>query len=393
MNAARLLWSLKFLAVLIAGSLMLVPTACDSSSKKDKSEKDSDDDEKDDDDDEDDEDDDDDGKKKKKKKGRSLSGGDDADEDKTSRGAVSGPSAGAVLDYMPADCAKGRVYLNTAALLSDAGAQNILREITNKVLSKERDAEAQKAVDVLKKSGFDLATGIREAAMCMDASSDDPVIGMSLSVADPLGLLKKVAAAMGETNLPITEKNGAKILASDDVTFVQPASGILVFGKKALAESSIDKKGGPGFATARGQVAYFHIAIEADSHMEGKITRAASNFNLWGALKMDAKTASQAKSNAKEFEQEMRKTALKESAELKSSPFKLIDDRLQNATFQVKGDQLVATLSIPTTDVTALLKAAAPQFGVQLGSGGTTPQPSSGGQDPLDELLKMMKKK
>ncbi len=375
---------LRLLGTVLACALVLAPAACDTASK-DKDEKQKKD--KDDDDDDDDK-----GKKKKKKdteeasdKGRSLTDGD-------TKGAVSGPSAGAVLDYMPADCPKGRVYLNTAALLSDTDAQKVLREITDKMLNKQREADAQKAVAVLKQSGFDLATGIREAAVCLPAGGSDPAIGVSLSVEDPLGLLQKLASSMGDKQLPITEKSGAKVLADDKVTFVQPAPHILVFGPGPLAEASIDKKGGSGFASARGQVGWAHLTVDNDGTMEAKITRAAANFNLWGSLKM----AVLAKEDASKVEQEMKKKILEESAGFKGSPFALIDERLQNATLQAKGDTLVVTLSVPTGDVTTLLKAAAPQLGVQLsGDGGAAPPPSTattGGEDPLDELLKMMRK-
>lgn len=374
---------LRFLGVVLTSTLMLAPVACEEKST-DKSEDDSGD---------KDDDDDDAKKKKKKKKGdkedsKGLSGG--GDSGGNTKAAVSGPSAGAVLDYMPADCPKGRAYVNTAALFSDANAQSVLREITTKILSKQRDAETDKAVAVLKESGFDLATGIREVAMCM-GMSEDPAIGLSLSVGDPLGLLQKVAKSLGEAELPVTTKGTAKILTSDDVTFVQPAEGILIFGPKAFAEAAIDKKGGAGFATARGQVGYMSFQVENDGTMEGKITRASANFNLWGSLKM----AALAKEDPKKIEQEMRKKVLEESGKgLKNSPFSLVDERLQNATFQMKDGALIATLSIPTSDVTSLLKAAAPQIGVQLGSGGgDTPAPAASGADPLDELLKMMKKK
>src|SRR5688572_28969032 len=123
--------------------------------------------------------------------------------------------------------------------------------MTTKILAKQRDPNAGKVADVLKKSGFDLATGVREIAMCQQAN-EEPVIGIALTVANTLGLLKDMAVSVGEQAPPITEKKGAKILATGKITFAQPMAGVVVLGEPAAIDSALDKKGGDGFADARG---------------------------------------------------------------------------------------------------------------------------------------------
>jgi hypothetical protein len=383
---------LRALVLVLSCGLVLGPVGCDLGNKDESAEKDS-------------------KKKKKKKKGDDDEESDDEDDsrgladDKKGKKAPPPPApmptaaTGAILDYMPADCPGFRIYADFSALLADPAAQGILREITTKLLSKERDAETQKAVEVLKSSGFDLATGIREVAGCMKAENDY-VFGVTLSVADPLKLLNDIVSAVGQQGVTATDRNGAKVVDMPQGSLIQPAPGVLIMAQSAHVNDVLAKAGGSSFASARGQVAWFQMAKDGNN-MEAKIARAGDSFNLWGSLQFTGQQAQNIQKDPEAAERELRQGALKEAAELKNTPFAMLEQRVQNATFKVQGDKVVANMSMPVSDVATLLKIAAPQLGVQVTGDSSSPAPGpapapvpQGEQvDPLDELLKMMKKR
>jgi hypothetical protein len=389
---------LRVLSLLVSSALFLAPVACDLGGKDEASGEE--------------------GKKKKKKKKGDDGDEEEEDDEEESRGladdgkkkgkkdapapAPAPAASGAILEYMPADCPGGRMYADFSALLSDPAAQNILREISLKLLAKERDPETQKAVEVLKRSGFDLATGIREVVACMKGQ-DDYVFGVALSVADPLKLLGDLVTAVGQPALTVSDRNGAKVVEMPQGALIQPAPGLLLMAQTQRVGEVTAKAGGNGFASARGQVAYLGM-MKDGGLIEAKISRAGESFNLWGAIQFTGQQAENLKKDPEAMERELRNGALKEAAELKNTPFAMLEQRVQNATFKVQGDRVVANLSLPVSDLTTLLKIAAPQLGVTVtGEGSPGPSPSPGpapapvpqGEqvDPLDELLKMMKKR
>lgn len=300
-------------------------------------------------------------------------------------------SGGVVLQYLPAKCVAGRVYIDAAALLVDQSSQTVLRQLTDAILDEEReDEDARKVIDAVKRSGFDLATGVKEAAMCVGARDGDHVLAARLSIDDPIAVLNDIARSLGEPELPIEERGGAKLFVHDDFAFIQPAPGVIVLGDLERASQAMEREGADGFGPAAGLVGYLDMSVDG-GRMRLELDQVGSNLSLRGSMRLGGEVAQAIERHPHEFTVEMKKKLLEEAAPLADGPFRIVYKRMQDVKVQAQGDTVTASMSFPRSDVTVLLKGAAPMLGVHLDGGGRI----AGGSevDTVDEILDIIRKK
>ncbi len=315
------------------------------------------------------------------------------DDEAGERGAgESDPRAasGGLLQYMPASCPGGRGYVDVAALLSSPGAQMVLREVTGKLLDKQRDdKEVREAIDAVKRSGFDLASGLSEVAMCLGKVDKGHVMAIRTSIDDPLNLLAEVAAAAGDGELLVTNIRGMKMVTHEDMALVQPTPGVLVFGDVKRVGQASDREGASGFGPAAEHVGYLNVPVDA-ARMVVKLTKLGQQFELWGAMRMAGETGAAIAQHPQQVSREMRKQILDAASEFGQGPFRILHQRAQDVQVEASGDTITASVSFSPDDITHLLKAAAPLLGVSL-SGSRL----AGGSetDTLDELLQLIRNK
>ena len=310
---------------------------------------------------------------------------------------VSGPPSGQLIKFMPADCPAGRVYLNTAQLVGDPNAQTALRRIAVALAAKTTSEKGKKALGMLKDAGFDLATSIREFAMCMGKVDDDHAMGIAVAMREqPLDVLIKLAS-MGGATPKIENRGSVKFIGTKTakVAFAQMAPGILVLGPRARLESGALGAGAAGFSGARSRVAYGFLPIPKGGNIEARIIDDGSKFEVWAAMQPDAATAAKMKQNPDAFLQGMEQEIKKATAEFIGTPFEIIHQRVQQMRFSIEGDRAIASGALPKSDIAKLLSAAAGNVGVAPPPPGqpqpppTGPGPASGGAD-IDELLKLL---
>ena len=311
---------------------------------------------------------------------------------------VKEPPAGQLIKHMPASCPKGRFYVNTAQLVGDPEAKSALKRIAETLTAKTTSEDGKRALAMLRDAGFDLATSIREFAMCMGNGDDDHAMGVAVAMREePLDVLIKLAS-MGGTQPKIENRGSAKIIGtkSDTVAFGQMAPGILLLGPRGKLESAALGAGAAGFSGAHSRVAYGFLPLPKGGTIELRVIDDGSKFELWAGLQGDAATAAKMKQNPAAFLQGVEEEVKKGTADFIGTPFEIIHQRVQQMRFSIEGDRVIAAGGLPKSDVAKLLSAAAGNVGVAPPPPGqppappaTGPGPASGGAD-IDELLKLL---
>jgi hypothetical protein len=308
------------------------------------------------------------------------------------------PSGPALTSYMPADCSNGRIYLNVDGVLGEPNARALWNDLVNQVMGGASTPEAQKIRQSLQDGGFDAKTAFKEAAMCMGATDDRHVMGIKLGVADPIGLFVKLIEATGGQPPKVEQINQLKMIRKEKQAFAQPAPGILLFGQAGPVAAAKDGTGTAGFGPAQGAVFFAQIATPKGETIEAKVTDAGASYALSGSFVLAGAEAQKLQSNPDQFLAGLKQELQKGAAEMQGTPFKLVGDRMQQVNLTAQGNKVVATLTMPKTDIAELIRAAAASNGITLNAAGAPPPPgqpqppvSGNRKDPLVDLVDVLK--
>ncbi len=331
MNLSR---SLKWLA--LAGSVtLLAPTAfgCKKDAKKQEEAKA-------------DEDGKDDGAKKKKKGG--------------------GYTSGDVLAHVPASCKGGRIFVNLGLLLNNEAVEKAAESLEEKLsekLGKKDGKKAEKGFKALKKAGIDPARDVKEIAICVDASTSDPVvaIGGDFDGKDPIGAMAEAAEAADEKELEKKESDGVEYLKDGKTYIAAVAPNVVVFtrDKSSLSELKEKNEVSDAWSFEKGRILAFTVNDKKSGTFTGSIDESGDDLEVKFTADMKGEAGEQMADAPKQFKKQFEALAEQVGKKLSKTPFKKIADDIAQAQIKVDGSKVTVTLTFPAADLGDAIKRAA----------------------------------
>jgi hypothetical protein len=307
-------------------------------------------------------------KKKDDEKGSGKTESVKADEGGTKKGKGAATYAiGDVLKHVPGDCKGGRVYLDLSRLLKNEGLEKSAEALEEKLASsmKKGDAKAAgKAFKKLKKAGIDPARDVREVALCLDSSKDEPVIafGGAFADKDPIEAVRQAIDEASESDTKKKEtEEGIPYIKNDGFFFaaVTPNVVVLTKDKGSLAKLAKDRDPDDAWNAGKGRILAFDVKDKKTGNFSGQITEDGDDLKVVFAVDFKGELGENIADDPKNFKRGLEEQLAKVSTRLRKGPFKKIADDLREAKIKVDGSKVTLTLTVPAADLGDALKRAA----------------------------------
>lgn len=273
--------------------------------------------------------------------------------------AAAGYTKGDAAKYTLAECKGGRIYVDTAALLSLAG--DAAKGLEDKVTAAAGGAEAEKAKKILqtfKDGGFDPTTGIKEVAACIIDDKAGPVLAIGVDLTkvkgDPLDLILKSAEVAGEKK-PVKKTEGklSYLLLDGEEGALAVFGNVIVLGQDLAKLQEAAKAGGAaGFKDASGTVVYAFVP-GPQGDITASLTETAEELKLVGTMKGE-----QIKAKGEALVTQSKGMLDEVVKGLAATPFKDLAEPLKGLKVSVADDTVKAELAIPKKTVQGAIKTA-----------------------------------
>ncbi len=275
-----------------------------------------------------------------------------------------GYSRGEVLSHVPKSCKTARVYVDIAGLLRTdavlASADVLQEKLTDLAKSgSSGDKKAQKALKALKKAGIDPTHDVKEVAICAGAGPKDIVVALGGDFAgkDPLEAIAKAGEAAGEDEAKIKEADGVKYLKAGKAFIGLVSTNVIVFteDKDSLSDLAKDNDQSSAWGAGKNKLLAFKGKDKKAGEFEGSLEERGED--IVAKLVLDVKGLDE-KGSSSAVKKQLEATAEQLGKKLKG-PFKKLGDAVAETKFQVDGDTVTVTLSVPSSDLADVIKKLA----------------------------------
>ena len=258
-----------------------------------------------------------------------------------------------ILDHLPAECARGRLFVDVPRLLAGTGSQDELAQRLGEAFQGADPKRSRAALSVLKEGGLDPATSLHQIAACIDRENGfTAAVELDLSQlrGDFLALLNAAAKQAGRPPAAIKTEGALTYLAVPDrpVLVARMGPGVVVVASDLTRLRAARQGGGaPGFAAARKSLAFVDLSLPEQGRMNVALLPAGDELRVEGWMQMIGTQADHLRRDPKGTLRQLRAMLAEAAGRLDHTPLQGFDAEVRSLELTADGDRLQAKIQLP----------------------------------------------